>query len=200
MRPETLTRRVGAGLSASNRAADAAGEAAREARAALDGASVDLAFLFLSAEHFSGAEEALTAVERELEPGHLLGCVAEGIVARDRELETGPAAAVWAASLPEAEIETFHSVAFGTDDGVAVSGIPMLEGADLVAFLVDTDQAAHQVVAAPVLRAVLVDHEAGEDPELVVPQLLRIAAAQDEIDMAAGLYADDDDEDDQAAE
>ncbi|HEY8843567.1 MAG TPA: FIST N-terminal domain-containing protein [Gaiellaceae bacterium] len=137
MRPETLTRRVGAGLSASNRAADAAGEAAREARAALDGASVDLAFLFLSAEHFSGAEEALTAVERELEPGHLLGCVAEGIVARDRELETGPAAAVWAASLPEAEIETFHSVAFGTDDGVAVSGIPMLEGADLVAFLVD---------------------------------------------------------------
>ena len=37
--------------------------------------------------------------------------------------------------------------------------------------------------------------EAGEDPELVVPQLLRIAAAQDEIDMAAGLYADDDDED-----
>ena len=137
MRPETLTRRVGAGLSASNRAADAAGEAAREARAALDGASVDLAFLFLSAEHFSGAEEALTAVERELEPGHLLGCVAEGIVARDRELETGPAAAVWAASLPEAEIETFHSVAFGTDDGVAVSGIPMLEDADLVAFLVD---------------------------------------------------------------
>jgi len=137
MRPETLTRRVGAGLSASNRAADAAGEAAREARAALDGASVDLAFLFLSAEHFSGAEEALTAVERELEPGHLLGCVAEGIVARDRELETGPGAAVWAASLPEAEIETFHSVAFGTEDGVAVSGIPMLEGADLVAFLVD---------------------------------------------------------------
>ena len=41
--------------------------------------------------------------------------------------------------------------------------------------------------------------EAGEDPELVVPQLLRIAAAQDEIDMAAGLYADDD-EDDQGAE
>ena len=33
--------------------------------------------------------------------------------------------------------------------------------------------------------------DAGEDPELVVPQLLRIAAAQDEIDMAAGLYSDD---------
>ena len=137
MRPETLTRRVGAGLSASTRAADAAGEAAREARDALDGAWVDLAFVFLSAEHFAGAEEALAAVERELEPAHLLGCVAQGVVARGHELETGPGAAVWAASLPEAEIETFHSVAFGTDDGVAVSGVPLLEGADLVTFLVD---------------------------------------------------------------
>ena len=137
MRPETLTRRVGAGLSVSTWAAEAAGEAAREARDALDGASVDLAFLFLSADHFASAEEALAAVERELAPEHLLGCVAQGVVARDRELESGPGAAVWAASLPEAEIETFHSVAFDTDDGVAVSGIPMLDGADLVTFLVD---------------------------------------------------------------
>jgi small ligand-binding sensory domain FIST len=137
MRSETLTRRVGAGLSASTRAAEAAGEAAREARDALDGAPVDLAFLFLSADHFAGAEEALAAVERELDPAHLLGCVAEGVVARDRELETGPGAAVWAASLPEAEIETFHSVAFNSEDGVAVSGFPMLDGADLVTFLVD---------------------------------------------------------------
>ena len=137
MRPETLTRRVGAGLSASPRAAEAAGEAAREARAALGGAPVDLAFLFVSADHFAEADEALAAVEHELDPGHVLGCVAEGVVGRDRELEDGPAAAVWAASLPEAEIETFHSIAFGTDEGVAVNGIPSLDDADLVTFLVD---------------------------------------------------------------
>jgi len=59
------------------------------------------------------------------------------VVARDTELETGPGAAVWAASLPEAEIETFHSVALNTDDGVAVSGFPILDGADLVTFFVD---------------------------------------------------------------
>ena len=137
MRPETLTRRVGAGLSASPRAAEAAGEAAREARAALGGAPVDLAFLFVSADHFAEADEALAAVEHELDPGHVLGCVAEGVVGRDRELEDGPAAAVWAASFPEAEIETFHSIAFGTDEGVAVNGIPSLDDADLVTFLVD---------------------------------------------------------------
>jgi small ligand-binding sensory domain FIST len=137
MRPETLTRRVGAGLSAAPEAAEAASEAAREARAALAHAPVDLAFLFVSAEHFAVADEALAAVERELAPAHLVGCVAQGVVARDRELESGPGAAVWAASLPEAEIETFHSVAIGADHGVTVTGFPELDGADLVALLVD---------------------------------------------------------------
>jgi small ligand-binding sensory domain FIST len=137
MRPETLTRRVGAGLSASPEAAEAASEAARDARAMLGGAGVDLAFLFLSAEHFADADEAVAAVDRELEPGHLVGCVAEGVVGLDRELENGPGAAVWAAALPEAEIETFHSVALNTEDGVAVTGFPELDRADLVALLVD---------------------------------------------------------------
>ena len=137
MRPETLTRRVGAGLSLSTDAAEAAGEAAREARAALGGAPVDLAFLFLSGDHFGGSAEALAVVEEELGARHLLGCVAEGVVARDRELEDGPGAAVWAASLPDAEIETFHSVALGTDEGVAVTGFPILDEADLVTLLVD---------------------------------------------------------------
>ena len=137
MRSQTLTRRVGAGLSVSPEAAEAAGEAAREARATLGGAPVDLAFLFLSPDHFPGALEALEAVEEELAPAHVLGCVAEGVVGRDRELENGPGAAVWAASLPEAVIETFQSVALGTEEGVAVTGIPNLDDADLVALLVD---------------------------------------------------------------
>jgi hypothetical protein len=37
--------------------------------------------------------------------------------------------------------------------------------------------------------------EEGEDPELVVPDLLRLAAAQDEIDMAESLYKDEADDD-----
>jgi small ligand-binding sensory domain FIST len=137
MRPEMLTHRVGAGLSTSPEAAEAASEAAREARAALGGAEVDLAFLFVSADHFEDVDEAVGAVERELGPKHLVGCVAEGVVARDRELEDGPGAAVWAAALPEAEVETFQSIALSTEDGVAVTGFPELDGADLVAMLVD---------------------------------------------------------------
>ena len=132
MRPETLTRRVGAGVSASPDAVDAVREAAREALEELGGASVDLACVFLSPDHFAAAEEARDAAADELAPRHLLGCVAEGVIGRDRELERGPAAAVWAASLPEAEIETFHSVAVETDDGVAVTGFPQLDGSAIV--------------------------------------------------------------------
>jgi len=124
-------------LSAAPAASEASTEAAREARAAVGGGAVDLACLFLSPEHFASAEEALPSVQEELAPRHLLGCVAEGVVAGLRELESGPGAAVWAASLPGAEIETFHSLAVATEDGVAVTSFPDLDGADLVALLVD---------------------------------------------------------------
>ena len=37
----------------------------------------------------------------------------------------------------------------------------------------------------------------GEDPELIVPDLLRLASAQDEIDMAEELYEDEIEADDE---
>jgi small ligand-binding sensory domain FIST len=137
VRPETLTCRVGAGLSAAPGAARAAREAASEASAALGDAGADLAFLFLSAEHLAEADEALEAVERQLGAAHLLGCVAEGVVGRERELEGGPGAAVWASALPGGRIETFHAFAVGTEGGVAISGFPPLDGAGVVTLLVD---------------------------------------------------------------
>jgi small ligand-binding sensory domain FIST len=134
----TLTCRIGAGLSTSESARGAATEAAREARGgALAGAEVDLAFIFLSPPHLDEAEAAAEAVREELAPRHLLGCVAEGVVARVRELEGGPAVAVWAAALPGAEIECFHAAAVKTPDGIAVVGFPELDDPGLVALLVD---------------------------------------------------------------
>jgi small ligand-binding sensory domain FIST len=137
MRPETLTCRVGAGLSGATRAGEAAAEAARDAREGLGGADVDLAFVFLSTDHLDDAEEALETATRELDPAHLLGCVAQGVVGRERELEQGPGVAIWAAALPGSRIETFHATAFEAGDGIAVGGIPSLEEADLVTLLVD---------------------------------------------------------------
>lgn len=129
--------RIAAGLSTVEGAAAAARDAATQAAAELGGEAVDLAFLFLSPEHRSGVEAAVAAVEEELAPRRLLGCVAQGVVARDREVEDGPAAAVWAAALPGARIETFHSAAVPTNGGVAVTGFPRPDDAVLIALLVD---------------------------------------------------------------
>src|SRR5207247_4779160 len=87
--------------------------------------------------HVDEVDAAAEAVREELAPRHLLGCVAEGVVAGVRELEQGPAVAVWAGALPGAEIECFHAAPVQTEDGIAVAGFPELDDPGLVALLVD---------------------------------------------------------------
>jgi small ligand-binding sensory domain FIST len=128
--------RIGAGLSTEQETMRAARDAAREAAAPLPD-PVDLAFVFLSPALRAAAAEAAAIVLDELAPSNLLGCTAQGIVARDREVEEGAAVAVWAASLPGAEIETFHTEPVDEDGGVALAGFPELDEPDLVALLAD---------------------------------------------------------------
>jgi small ligand-binding sensory domain FIST len=156
MESRTLTTRIGAGLSTAESAWHAATEAAREARdAGLGQAEVDLAFVFLSPAHLGEAEAAAEAIREELVPRHLLGCVAEGVVGRAREVEEGPAVSVWAGALPGAEIECFHAEAVQTDDGIAVTGFPELDDPGLVAMLVDP----FTFPAGPFLSALNEEHE-----------------------------------------
>src|SRR5512132_1597750 len=136
MESEALACRIGAGLSTSLSTWEAATEAAREARGDARG-EVDLAFLFLSPAHLDQVDVAAEAVREELAPRHLLGCVAEGVVAGVRELEGGPAVAVWAGALPGAEIECFHAAAVQTEDGITVAGAPEFDDPGLVVLLVD---------------------------------------------------------------
>jgi small ligand-binding sensory domain FIST len=92
---------------------------------------------FSSRAHLDEVEVAAEAVREELAPRHLLGCVAEGVVAGVRELEQGPAVAVWAGSMPGAEVECFHTAAVQTEDEIAVAGFPELLDPGVVALLVD---------------------------------------------------------------
>ena len=46
------------------------------------------------------AKWMLSEVHERLEPRHLIGCGAGGVVGGGREIEEGPGAVVWAASLP----------------------------------------------------------------------------------------------------
>jgi small ligand-binding sensory domain FIST len=133
----TATASIAAGLSTATEAGEAGAAAGRAAADDLRGRPADLAFLFLSATHVEDAEDAVEAVHETLGPRHLVGCAADGVVGGTREVEQGPGAAVWAASLPGAAITPFHATALELDDGVAVAGVPPLDDGELAVLIAD---------------------------------------------------------------
>ncbi|MBS0169223.1 MAG: FIST C-terminal domain-containing protein [Nitrospira sp.] len=69
-------------------------------REQLGSARIDVALLFVSIQHAEQAETLVQALRAILDPGTLVGCTGEGIIATGQEIETGPAATLWAAHLP----------------------------------------------------------------------------------------------------
>ncbi|MBI4386284.1 MAG: FIST C-terminal domain-containing protein [Elusimicrobia bacterium] len=68
------------------------------------GASPDLIFLFLSPHFAKNYDEVPKMLRRWLQPAHLLGCSAGGVIASGREAEDCPATGMLAASLPKIDI------------------------------------------------------------------------------------------------
>ena len=102
-------------------AREAARRAVGEARVPLGEAPASFAVLFASA-HFLGSAEALVeAVAEEAGRPPLIGCVAEAVAGGAREIESGPAVALWlAAGL--GPVETFAMEFVRTSGGGAFGG------------------------------------------------------------------------------
>jgi small ligand-binding sensory domain FIST len=115
--------RIAVGCSESFDAVEAFSEASLEAARKLDG-PCDLCLLFAGAPHLGHGKWILSTVHDHLEPRHLIGCGAGGVVGAGREIEEGPAAVVWAASMPSAEISTHHFEVEQAEDGFEVLGVP----------------------------------------------------------------------------
>src|SRR5919106_1460290 len=113
--------RIGAALSTDPDPATAGAEAAGVAGSYLDGADASLALLVASRHHAPSAASVLDAVRRTAGPERIIGCVAETVVGGDREVEAGPAVAVWLASLPQPP-ETFHMEFVRTSEGGVFTG------------------------------------------------------------------------------
>jgi small ligand-binding sensory domain FIST len=113
--------RIGAALSTDPDPARAAAEAVEEAWSRLGGAEVSLALVVASRHHAPSAEVASKAVRAKARPERVIGCVAETVVSGDREVEGGPAVAVWLASLPK-PVETFHMEFVRTSEGGVFGG------------------------------------------------------------------------------
>ena len=114
----------GVGLSQSADPARAAREACAAVRAGLGAGRPTLLVMFASPALCERAEELLDAVHAELAPEHLIGAMGEAIVGDGREIEDGPALAVWAARLPGAEVIPFRLVARPLGEGMGVLGWP----------------------------------------------------------------------------
>lgn len=131
--------RIACGLSTAEDVRTGALRAAGEAAAGLKGARADLAVVFASGAHLAEPEVTLASVYEALDPDVLVGCGAGGVLAGGREVEHGTAVTVWAASFPDGVVSTFHAETLEVDSeqGVAVGGIPDLEGAAGVILLPD---------------------------------------------------------------
>jgi small ligand-binding sensory domain FIST len=124
-----MTVRVGVGISESFDAVEAFSEASAEAARRLEG-PCDLCLIFAGAPHLGRGKWILSAVHDVLEPANLIGCGAGGVVGAGHEVEEGPGAVVWAASMPEATISTHHfEVEQADGGGFVVLGVP--EGEEL---------------------------------------------------------------------
>lgn len=129
-----LSRTAEAGLAAAE-AADAVGVAlrARDPRA-----TCDLAVVFVSPDHHGRLADVAAAIETRLEPGVLLGAVAQGVIGPGEEVESGSAVSVWGASLPGGSVQPFRAWTLpASGGGLAVAGWPDTAPGDVTIVLAD---------------------------------------------------------------
>ncbi|HEX3831032.1 MAG TPA: FIST N-terminal domain-containing protein [Solirubrobacteraceae bacterium] len=116
--------RVGAGISTDGDPLIGASEAARTAAHALHGEPADLVVVFAAGAHLAAPEATLQGVHAELAPEALIGCGAGGVLGEGRELESGTAVAVWAASLGDGSARPFHATVTEVPGGGLLEGLP----------------------------------------------------------------------------
>lgn len=117
--------RFGAALSTEPDAARAVAECCAAIEARLGGVRPSIALVFASPDLALGDDRLAAAIHRRLAPDFLIGCTGEAIVGTGREVEGAPALSVWAAALPEVQIEAAQLEARQVAGaGLTISGWP----------------------------------------------------------------------------
>lgn len=99
-------------------------EAAATARTGLGSEPADLGLVFVSGRHGTPVRPALEGLADELGVEHVIGATAEGVLADDREYESGSAVVIWLARLPGATIVPLSLEYAQSSDGGMFLGWP----------------------------------------------------------------------------
>ena len=123
--------RYGAGLATDPDIERAVADAVADALEPLAGARPDMLFVFVSGAYGNDAARAGPLAFDEAAPRTLAGAVAaNGVIGAGREVERGHAVSVLAASVPEARVEVFHSLA-------DLGGVPEIAPGALTVLIAD---------------------------------------------------------------
>ena len=86
--------------------------------------SHDIVVVFISTHHQENVAAIADQIRTDLGCSCLIGCTGESIIGGDREVEDGPAIAVWIASLPGITLTQMHLTYDRTPDGGSILGWP----------------------------------------------------------------------------
>lgn len=95
-----------------------------DALAAGLGGSPDLLIAFYKHDYGDALDTLPARLCERFEPQAFLGCTGESVVGNDREVEEGPALAVWGARLPGVSLTSLRWEFARTPDGPAITGWP----------------------------------------------------------------------------
>jgi small ligand-binding sensory domain FIST len=68
---------------------------------------IDLACLFISADHRADAHDLLARIHQMADIGALIGCTGESIIGSNKEVEQAPAVSLWLAQMPDVNVHPF---------------------------------------------------------------------------------------------
>jgi small ligand-binding sensory domain FIST len=107
--------------------------------APLDGPP-DLLVCFFSMHHAAAAGAVALGLSERTGTGAIIGCSGQGVIADGRELEDGPALALWAARMPGVDVRLFTLEVVRLDDSrLAVAGWPQIEPGERASVLMLAD-------------------------------------------------------------
>src|SRR5262245_61840681 len=119
--------RFAAALSTEAATETAIAQVCSDATRQMDGARPSLAVLFVSHEHAAAYAEMGRQVRARTNADALIGAAVQTVVGGAREIEEGPAVALWLAHFSDGEVETFQLEVEREDDAVHVHGFPGIE-------------------------------------------------------------------------